>query len=153
METRLTLESPLDHAPVSGSKSQTPQVSLENLQNRSERLHICEVNLPLFANFKTHKSSQVCEDENHHGPWILQDKDTYFVINVVGFCGLFLAPDPIPDTRLTAIILAIPTNSEESKSHLLQIQLWHIPLVLVAVQPRNPQQCTQKKDTERKELF
>lgn len=68
MKTRLTLESPLDHAPVSGSKSQTPQVSLENLQNRSERLHICEVNLPLFANFKTHKSSQVCEDENHHGP-------------------------------------------------------------------------------------
>lgn len=80
-------------------------------------------NLSLFTNFKTHKPSQVCEDQNHHGPRTLQDKDTYFVINVVGICGLFLATDPMPYTRLTAIILAIPTNSEESKSPLLPIQL------------------------------
>lgn len=58
---------------------------------------------------------------------------THFVINVAGGFGLFLAPDPIPDTRLTAIILAIPSNSEKSKSHLLPLQLWHIPLVLVRV--------------------
>lgn len=74
------------------------------------------VNLSLLANFKTHKPSQVCEDENHHGSQTLQDKDAHFVINMVWFCGLFLATDPIPYVRLTAIILAICTNSEESKS-------------------------------------
>lgn len=133
------------------AKSQTHQFPLENWQNRSDRPHMA--NLSLFANFKTHKPSWVCEDENHHGSQTLQDKDAYFVINMVWFCGLFLATDPIPYIRLTAIILAIPTNSEQSKSWLLPIQLWHIPLLLVRVQPPSPQQCMQKMAQKEKNWF
>lgn len=142
---------PLDHAQVSGSNevSNTP-ISIGKF---TEEVWEASHGKSVSANFKTHKPSHICEDENQHGSWTLQDKDTYFVINVVGFCGLFLAPDPIPDTRLAAIILAIPINSEERKSHLLPIQLWHIPLVLVRVQPRSPQQCTQKMTQKEKNCF
>lgn len=97
---------PLDYAPVSGSNQVSNNFHWKIYRTGLTRPHM--ENLSLFANFKTHKPSQVCEDENYHGSRTLQDKDVYFVINVVGFCGLFLVTDAICYTRLTAIIPAIP---------------------------------------------
>lgn len=77
---------PLDHALVSGSSQvSNTLISIWKLTEQVQQaLH--DKFVSLFPNLKTHKPSWVCEDENHHRLWTLQDKDAYFVINnVLGF--------------------------------------------------------------------
>lgn len=62
------------------AKSQTYWFPFEKLTEQVQHT-LCAKSVSLFANLKTHKTSQVCGDENHHGLRNFQDKDAYFVIN------------------------------------------------------------------------
>lgn len=149
-----TILCPLDHAPASGSNqsSNTPISTGKFTEQVWEASHGKSVSVCKLQN-----SQVISSLWGWKSPWIMNGnyttKTRILWLMWWGLFGLFLAPDPIPDTRLTAIIPAIPTNSEESKSHLLPIQLCHIPLVLVRVHPHSPQQCMQKMTQKEKYCF